>query len=152
MIVMYNKENLLHARVVMDLRLAIPYQAQLFEKGKQERLLLPEEVMYILTRNGNLKIWNGEKFIKLNLGQFYDVIKNKDYVVENYVEPKKEEVNVQPKVVEQPKQAELKQQQKVEPKKEEVNVQPEVNEEPKHQQNENKKQRHNNKQNQGGDK
>ena len=138
MIVMYNKENLLHARVVMDLRLAIAYQAKLFEKGKQEILLLPEEVMHILTHNGNLKIWNGEKFIKLNLGQFYDVIKNKDYVVENYVEPKKEEVNVQPKVVEQPK-------------KEEVNVQPEVKEEPKHQ-NENKKQRHNNKQNQGGDK
>lgn len=138
MIVMYNKENVLHARVVMDLRLAIAYQAQLFEKGKQERLLLPEEVMYILTRNGNLKIWNGEKFIKLNLGQFYDVIKNKDYVVENYVEPKKEE-KVQPKVVEQPK-------------REEVKVQPEVKEEPKHQQNENKKQRHNNKQNQGGDK
>lgn len=130
MIVMYNKENLLHARVVMDLRLAIPYQAQLFEKGKQERLLLPEEVMYILTHNGNIKIWNGKKFIKLNLGQFYDVIKNKDYVVENYVEPKKEE----PKVVEQPKKEEVK-------------------EEPKHQQNENKKQRHNNnKQNQGGDK
>ena len=122
MIVMYNKENLLHARVVMDLRLAIAYQAKLFEKGKHERLLLPEEVMYILTRNGNLKIWNGEKFIKLNLGQFYDVIKNKDYVVENYVEPKKEE-----------------------------KVQLEANEEPKHQ-NENKKQRHNNKQNQGGDK
>lgn len=140
MIVMYNKENLLHARVVMDLRLAIPYQAKLFEKGKQERLLLPEEVMYILTHNGNIKIWNGKKFIKLNLGQFYDVIKNKDYVVENYVEPKKEEPKVQPKVVEQPKQ-------------EKVNVQPEVKEESKHQQNENKKQRHNNnKQNQGGDK
>ena len=149
MIVMYNKENLLHARVVMDLRLAIAYQAKLFEKGKHERLLLPEEVMYILTRNGNLKIWNGEKFIKLNLGQFYDVIKNKDYVVENYVEPKKEE-KVQPKVVEQTKQEELKQQQKIEPKKEEK-VQLEANEEPKHQ-NENKKQRHNNKQNQGGDK
>lgn len=138
MIVMYNKENVLHARVVMDLRLAIAYQAKLFEKGKQERLLLPEEVMHILTHNGNLKIWNGEKFIKLNLGQFYDIIKNKDYVVENYVEPKKEE-KVQPKVIEQTKQ-------------EEVNVQPEVKEEPKHQQNENKKQRHNNKQNQGGDK
>lgn len=143
MLVMYNKENLLYARVLMDLRLAIAYQAELFEKGKQERLLLPEEVMHILTHNGNLRIWNGEKFIKLNLGQFYDVIKNKDYVVENYVEPKKEEDK--PKAIEQPKKEEVKVKE-VEPKKEEVK------EEPKHQ-NENKKQRHNNKQNnQGGDK
>ena len=142
MIVMYKKENLLYAKVMMDLRLPIQYQNEIFGKGKQEKLLLPETVMQILTRNGNIRIYNGEKYIKLNLGQFYDIIHNNRFRVEEMVEPKKEEP-------------------KVEPKKEVVKEEPKVEEKKpenkKYEQHENKKQRHNNnnnnkQQNQGGDK
>ena len=154
MIVMYKKENLLYAKVMMDLRLPIQYQNEIFGKGKQEKLLLPEAVMQILTRNGNIRIYNGKKYIKLNLGQFYDIIHNNRFRVEEMVEPKKEVVKEQPKI--EPKKEEP----KVEPKKEVVKEQPKVEEKKpenkKYEQHENKKQRHNNnnnkQQNQGGDK
>ena len=164
MIVMYKKENLLYAKVMMDLRLPIQYQNEIFGKGKQEKLLLPEAVMQILTRNGNIRIYNGKKYIKLNLGQFYDIIHNNRFRVEEMVEPKKEEPKVEPKkevVKEQPKVEPKKEEPKVEPKKEVVKEQPKVEEKKpenkKYEQHENKKQRHNNnnnnkQQNQGGDK
>jgi hypothetical protein len=130
------------------------HNGRVFDNKKQEGvLLLPEEVMTILQRNGDIKIWNGENYIKLNLGQFYEIMQHKKYNVVDYVEPKKEEVKPEPKqeVKEQPKQEkiepkkEVKQEEiKEEPKREEVKV-----EQPK-QEHDNKKQRHNKQQ--GGDK
>ena len=164
MIVLYKKENLLYVKVLMDLRLPIPYQTKLFAKGNREMLLLPDEVMHVLTHNGNIRIWNGDKFIKMNLGQFYDVVNNKQYKVENVPEPKKEEPKpVQPKIVEQPKQQEVKEEVvKEQPKQQEFKEEPKKQEQPKEEkpkQNDynNKKQRHNNnnnkqQNNQGGDK
>ena len=164
MIVLYKKENLLYAKVLMDLRLPIPYQTKLFGKGKREMLMLPDEVMHVLTHNGNIRIWNGDKFIKMNLGQFYDVVNNKQYKVENVPEPKKEEPKpVQPKIVEQPKQQEVKEEVvKEQPKQQEVKEEPKKQEQskeekPKQNDYNNKKQRHNNnnnkqQNNQGGDK
>ena len=159
MLVMYRKNNLLHAKVMMDLKLDIVYQGVNFGKGKQERLLLPEEVMCILQHNGNIRIFKGDKFVKLNLGQFYDLYVNQKFVIEDVVEKpikqiepkvevKKEEPVVQPKVEEKKvEEIKIKEEPKVEEKK--VEQQPK-----KHEQNENKKQRHNNnkQQNQGGDK
>ena len=89
--------------------------------------------MYILARNGNILCWNGEKFVKVNLSQYSDMMRFKNYKVIDYVEPKVEV-----------KKEELKQQPEPEVKEEVVKE-----EQPK--QYENKKQRHNNKQ-QGGDK
>ena len=149
MIVLYKKENLLYAKVLMDLRIPIPYQTKLFDKGKREMLMLPDEVMHVLTHNGNIRIWDGDKFIKMNLGQFYDVVNNKQYKVENVPEPKKEEPKpVQAKIVKQPKQQEIKEEVVKEQPKEEKPKQNDYN---------NKKQRHNNnnnkqQNNQGGDK
>ena len=132
MIELLRKNGLLYAQVLMDLRLPITHKNEVFEKGKQEKLILPEGVMCILAHNGNIQFWNGKEYIKLNLGQFNRIIKKKDYTVKEYVEPKKEEPKVEPKV-------EL---------KEEV-----VKEQPKEQkQNDNKKQRHNNNNKQGGGK
>jgi hypothetical protein len=153
MIVLYNK-GLLYAKVMMNLRIKMSHNGRVFDNKKQEGvLLLPEEVMTILQRNGDIKIWNGENYIKLNLGQFYEIMQHKKYNVVDYVEPKKEEVKPEPKqeVKEQPKQEkiepkkEVKQEEiKEEPKREEVKV-----EQPK-QEHDNKKQRHNKQQ--GGDK
>lgn len=158
MLLLYRKNQELFVKVNLDLkrRLKMKPENKVFEVGDHVELLLPDEVMYLLTVNGNIRLWNGQKFIKLNLGQFYDVMKNKDYRIEDYVEPVKhkevvEEPIVQPKVEEKVEE---------EPIIEEPvqQVQPEVKQEqPKKDQNNNnnnKKQRHNNnnKNNQGGDK
>ena len=154
MIELLRKNGLLYAQVLMDLRLPIIHKNEVFEKGKQEKLILPEGVMCILAHNGNIQFWNGKDYIKLNLGQFNRIIKKKDYTVKEYVEPKKEEPKVESKV--ELKKEEPKVEPKVEPKKEEPKVEPKeevVKEQPKEQkQNDNKKQRHNNNNKQGGGK
>jgi hypothetical protein len=167
MLELFKKNDVLFVKALMKLRLPIKYQNKVFGKEEQTILLLPEEVNFILARNGNIRLWNGKKFIKLNLGEFYDIIEKNQFKVVNFVEPKKEQPVQQPKV-EQPKKEEVKivepkkeepvQQPKVEqPKKEEPVQQPKV-EQPKKEevkQNDNKKQRHNNNnkpQNSGGDK
>lgn len=148
MIVLYNK-GLLYAKVMMNLRIKMNYNGRVFDNKKQEGiLLLPEEVMHILQRNGDIKIWNGNNYVKLNLGQFYDIMQNKKYNVVDYVEPKKEVVQPKQEKVEPKK--EVKQEEiKEEPKQEEVVV--EVKQETEHKKEyDNKKQRHNKQQ--GGDK
>ncbi len=154
MIVLFRKNNILSAKVLMDLRLPIQYKNKVFNKGKQELYLEPEEVLHILTRNGNIQIWNGKKYVKLQLGQFHELIQRKNYLIEEVVVPKKvEQPKPEPKPV-------VKEEPKVEKVAEEPKVEEVVEEQPKQQpkkeenkQYENKKQRHNNnKQNQGGDK
>ena len=170
MLELFRKNMQLYVKVLMNLRLPIKYQNKVFDKGEKNELLLPDEVTNILTKNGNIRLWNGEKYVKLNLGQFYDIMQRKEYNVVDYVEPKVEvkqpEVKKeQPKV--EVKQPEVKKEQpKVEVKQPEVKKeeeqpkvevkQPEVKkEENKNNQknnNNNNKQRHNNNNKQGGDK
>jgi hypothetical protein len=148
MIVLYNK-GLLYAKAMMNLRIKMNYNGRVFDNKKQEGiLLLPEEVMHILQRNGDIKIWNGNNYVKLNLGQFYDIMQNKKYNVVDYVEPKKEVVQPKQEKVE-PKKEVKQEEVKVEPKKEEIVVEEKQEIEPKKEY-DNKKQRHNKQQ--GGDK
>ena len=153
MLVLFRKDELLYVKCNINLKRPVRFHEKVFEVGNHVDLLLPEEVIQILTENGNIRLWNGKKFIKLNLGEFYDIIEKNQFKVVNFVEPKKEQPVQQPKV-EQPKKEEVK---IVEPKKEEPVQQPKV-EQPKKEevkQNDNKKQRHNNNnkpQNSGGDK
>jgi hypothetical protein len=137
MLELVRKNAQLYVKVLMNISLPIQYQNRVFnEKGDKVDLLLEDEVMHILARNGNIKCWTGEKFIKLNLGQFYDVMQKKNYKIVEYVEPKKEEPKVEvKKEVQQPKVEEV------------------VKEEQPKQYENNKKQRHNNNnKQQGGDK
>ena len=141
MIVLLKKGEILFVKCNLNLKRQIKYQTKVFEVGNHVDLLLPEEVMHILTENGNIKIWNGKKFIRLNLGQFSDIIMEKEFKVELFIEPKKqkeEPVEVKPPVVEEPKV------------KEEV-IEPKVEVEEKEGL-ENKKKRHKQNQPQGGDK
>lgn len=157
MLVLFKKDNFLYAKCMLNLKRPIKHQNKVFNPGVCTLLLLPEEVNVILAKNGNMKLWNGKKFIKLNLGEFNDVLVNKKYKVEELVEePKvevKKEVDKQPRKIEvKPKVKEEEEEERVieipvlvEPK-EELKVE-EDNKKP----NENKKQRHKNNQ-QGGDK
>jgi hypothetical protein len=158
MLELFKKNDTLFVKVLMQLRLPIKYQNKLFGKEEQTVLLLPEEVNFILVRNGNIRLWNGEKYVKLNLGQFYDIMQRKEYNVVDYVEPKVEvkqpEVKVEKK--EEPKvevkQPEVKVEKKEEPKEvkqpevkvEEPKVEEVKKEEPKQNENKNQQPKNNN--------
>ena len=173
MLVLFKKENFLYVKCLLNLKKPIKHQNRTFRPGNVTLLLLPEEVNALLTRNGNVKLWNGKKFIKVNLGGFNDILTNKKYKVEDVVEqqkPMNKKVEIKPKqqvVKQEPKKEEPKVEEEkvieipviVEPEKvlkdekvvvkEEVKVEVEEDKKP----NENKKQRHKqNNQQQGGDK
>ena len=150
MLELFRKNTELYVKVLMNLRIPIKYQNKVFNKGEKTELLLPEQVNVLLTNNGNIKLWNGKKFVKLNLGQFYDIMQRKDYVVIDYVEPK---VQVKrPEVKKEEPKVQVKPEVKKEEPKEEVK-QPEVkNHQHQKNNNNNNKQRHANNNKQGGDK
>lgn len=168
MLVLINQNNVLYVQVLMELRREVTYQGKKFNKGLQKDiLLLPEEVEHLLTLNASIKLWNGKKYIKLNLGQFYDVMKNRSYSVkieqpklQHKVEEKVVKVETVVEPVKQQPKVEVKPESKVEQPKVEVKPEPKVEQpkEEKKQENknyENKKQRHNNNninKQQGGDK
>ena len=133
MLELVRKDMHLYTKVLMNIRLPIKYENKIFDGKDKVDLLLPEEVMYILARNGNILCWNGEKFVKVNLSQYADMMRFKNYKVIDYVEPKVEVKKEEPKQQPEPE------------------VKEEVVKEEQPKQYENKKQRHNNKQ-QGGDK
>ena len=144
MITLFRKGDNLFVKCEINLKRAVQYQEKIFKVGKHTELLLPEEVMCILTKNGNIKLWNGVKFIKMNLGQFNDVMSNNQFKVEVFVEDKPQKVEEPVKIVHpEPIVEEVKP--VVQPQKVEEPVKVEVEEDV------NKKKRH--KQNQqGGDK
>lgn len=141
MLVLYRENGVLFVQCLLNLRRDIQYKNQVFKAGKKNEDLVEVDAVYeILRVNGNIKIFNGEKYVKLNLGQFSHLILNNKYLVE--------EVQVVPEVkVEEVKPKE-------EPKKPVEEKSPEVQqpviEEPKEV--DNKKKRHKNNQNQGDDK
>lgn len=150
MVVLFKKGELLYAKCKLNLKKPVKYQNKVFKIGEQVELLLPEEVISILTENGNIKIWNGKKFIKLNLGQFSDIVMKKLFRVEAIVEQVKEKEVVVPKVEVKPQPVVKETKVEVKPVIEKP-VTEEVKEAVEEKENvENKKKRH--KQNQGGDK
>ena len=164
MLELFRKDMQIYVKVLMNLRIPIKYQNKVFGKGEKNELLLPDEVNDILTKNGNIKLWNGKDYVKLNLGQFYEIMQRKQYKIVELIEPKVEvkqpEVKVEKKEepkVEEVKQPEVKVEKKEEPKVEEVKKEEPKQNENKNQQpknnNNNNKQRHNNNNNkQGGGK
>ena len=145
MLELFRKDMQIYVKVLMNLRIPIKYQNKVFDKGEKNELLLPDEVNDILTKNGNIKLWNGKDYVKLNLGQFYEIMQRKQYNIVELIEPKVEV-----------KQPEVKVEKKEEPKVEEVKKEEPKQNENKNQQpknNNNNKPRHNNNNNkQGGGK
>ena len=92
MVVLFKKDNTLYVKCLLNLKKPIVHQNKVFNSGLTTLYLLPEEVNTILAANGNIKFWNGKKYIKLNLGQFNDVMKNKKLKVEVMKEEKQPEV------------------------------------------------------------
>lgn len=138
MLTLYREKGVLFAQCLLNLKRDIQYKNQVFKADKKnvKELIEIDAVYEILRVNGNIKIFNGYNYVKLNLGQFSYLVLNNKYLVEEIVEEEKvaEEVKVvkEEKVVEEVKST-------VEPK-EEI-VEEELKE------NDNKKKRHKNNQN-----
>jgi hypothetical protein len=128
MLTLYREKGVLFAQCLLNLKRDIQYKNQVFKADKKnvKELIEIDAVYEILRINGNIKIFNGHNYVKLNLGQFSYLVLNNKYLVEEIVEVKEE------KVVEEVKST-------VEPK-EEI-VEEELKE------NDNKKKRHKNNQN-----
>ena len=145
MIVLFKENDKLLVKCKVNLKKQVPYQNKVFRANTNNvQYLSQEEVVAILTVNGNVRIWNGVKFIKINLGQFVDIINKNQYKVELKSEFKKETPKHQPKPQQQPevkKEAPVVSQPELEVNKENEKVQ----------EDENKKKRHNNNKNQGGE-
>ena len=165
MVVLFKKDNILYVKCLLNLKKPVVHQNKVFNPGLTTLYLLPEEINTILAANGNIKFWNGKKYIKLNLGQFNDVMKNKKLKVEIMKEEKSSEVkkpeqNKKVFVKHEPKKEEVKESEEEEERVIEIPVIVEPKDEVKMKEEDkkpeqNKKQRHKNnnqQQEQGGDK
>lgn len=111
MLTLYREKGVLFAQCLLNLKRDIQYKNQVFKADKKnvKELIEIDAVYEILRVNGNIKIFNGHNYVKLNLGQFSYLILNNKYLVEEIVEEEKivEEVKVvkEEKIVEEVKSA-----------------------------------------------
>lgn len=133
MLTLYRINGVLFAKCRLNLKRGIEFNNQIYNESmfEEEHMIEVDAVIAILTENGCIKIFNGEKFVKFGLGEFSDLIIKKEYLVKNVDEKKVEKNN---KMVEnEPEKVE-----------EDVPEQVEIEEESKELSNENKKKRHKN--------
>ena len=137
MLTLYREKGVLFAQCLLNLKRDIQYKNQVFKADKKnvKELIEIDAVYEILRVNGNIKIFNGQNYVKLNLGQFSYLILNNKYLVEEIVEVKEEKIVEEVKPKEEPK----KEVEEVKPKEEVVEDEPKEND--------NKKKRHKNNQN-----
>ena len=65
--VLYRENGVLYVQCLLNLKRDIQYKNQVFKAGKknEEDLVEVDAVYEILRVNGNIRIFNGEKYIKL---------------------------------------------------------------------------------------
>ena len=146
MLVLFKKNGELFVKCKLNLRDSIKCNDIVFDKCiNKVELVDPEVVSELLTINANIKLFVAGKFLKVNLGTYYDMISKKKYIIEEVREQKI--VEESKPVVSQP-----------EPEVEEDIVEPEQpkKDNSKHNKSnndeDNKKKRHKQNNNQGGDK
>lgn len=146
MLVLFKKNGELFVKCKLNLRDSIKCNDIVFDKCVNKvELVDPEVVSELLTINANIKLFVAGKFLKVNLGTYYDMISKKKYIIEEVKEQKM--VEESKPVVRQP-----------EPEVEEDIVEPEQpkKDNSKHNKSnndeDNKKKRHKQNNNQGGDK
>ena len=146
MLVLFKKNGELFVKCKLNLRDSIKCNDIVFDKCVNKvELVDPEVVSELLTINVNIKLFVAGKFLKVNLGTYYDMISKKKYIIEEVKEQKL--VEESKPVVSQP-----------EPEVEEDIVEPEQpkKDNSKHNKSnnddDNKKKRHKQNNNQGGDK
>ena len=146
MLVLFKKNGELFVKCKLNLRDSIKCNDIVFDKCVNKvELVDPEVVSELLTINANIKLFVAGKFLKVNLGAYYDMISKKKYIIEEVKE--QEMVEESKLVVSQP-----------EPEVEEDIVEPEQpkKDNSKHNKSnsddDNKKKRHKQNNNQGGDK
>ena len=108
MLVLYRDNGVLYARCFLKLKKDIEYKNHIFGKNKEgfEDFIEVDSVIKILTVNGDITIFNGEKFVKMGLVDFNDFVINNKYIVEDL--EKEENVIEIPVIVDEPKENENK--------------------------------------------
>ena len=146
MLVLFKKNGELFVKCKLNLRDSIKCNDIVFDKCVNKvELVDPEVVSELLTINANIKLFVAGKFLKVNLGTYYDMISKKKYIIEEVKEQK---------IVEESKPVDR----QPEPEVEEDIVEPEQpkKDNSKHNKSnndeDNKKKRHKQNNNQGGDK
>lgn len=154
MLVLFKKNGELYVKCKLNLRDSINCNDIVFDKCVNKiELVDPEVVSELLTVNANIKLFVAGKFLKVNLGAYYDMISKKNYRIEEIKEHEKKvikEVVSQPEseVISEPEVEEEVVVEQEQPKKDNSKHNKSNNED------DNKKKRHkqNNNNNQGGDK
>lgn len=132
MLTLYRMNGVLHAKCRLNLKRGITFNNKTYTKSMfgSDQFVEVDAVIAILTENGCVRIFNGEKFVRFGLGEFSDIIISKQYTIED-VEEDEKVVEIPVLVEEEPKVEEI---------PEEVKEEEEPKEQP--QNNDNKKQRH----------
>lgn len=148
MLVLFKKNGELFVKCKLNLRDSIKCNDIVFDKCVNKvELVDPEVVSELLTINANIKLFVAGKFLKVNLGTYYDMISKKKYIIEEVKEQKL--VEESKPVVSQPEPEPEVEEDIVEseqPKKDNSKHNKSNNDE------DNKKKRHKQNNNQGGDK
>ena len=69
MVELIRKNGVLYAKVLLNLRAPINYKGKKYCKG-EGMLLELDEVQHLLVRNGDVRIYNGKEYVKVNFVQF----------------------------------------------------------------------------------
>ena len=146
MLVLFKKNGELFVKCKLNLRDSIKCNDIVFDKCVNKvELVDPEVVSELLTINANIKLFVAGKFLKVNLGTYYDMISKKKYIIEEVKE--QEMVEESKPVVRQPEpEVEEDIVESEQPKKDNSKHNKSNNDE------DNKKKRHKQNNNQGGDK
>ena len=83
MLVLFKKNGELFVKCKLNLRDSIKCNDIVFDKCVNKvELVDPEVVSELLTINANIKLFVAGKFLKVNLGTYYDMISKKKYIIE----------------------------------------------------------------------
>lgn len=105
MLTLFRKQGVLHALCKVNLKKPVTFKAKVYDHSLfgREVLIEADAVTAILTENGYIRIFNGEKFVKFGLGEYTDILLKKSYLIADIeekdvnnkkpnIEPKKNEV------------------------------------------------------------
>lgn len=138
MLTLFRKYGVLHALCKVNLKKPITFKNHVYDESLfgREVLIEADAVTAILTENGCIRIFNGEKFVKFSLGEYSDILLKKSYLIADIEErDRSDETRVKT-----PEKVKLE-----EPDNdEEVEYEEEIAEDQKENGNDNKKKRHKN--------
>lgn len=88
---LYNLNGILHAKVKLDLLHPVTIHGTEYKRSNDVQYIPVDDVISLLVSNYNLKVEIGGVLVKKPLYQFECMVKNKEYLVVDITQHKKEE-------------------------------------------------------------